>query len=114
MTAKDILRRIIDPRPRLEGLYPQTGEGPTGSTPTGARGRLRFRHVVTNVPFLIGSIIVLGLFLLAVFGPIWAPRNPYIAGEHIVPHFDSTLQEFVRPPLSPLAGIPPGHRPMGQ
>ena len=27
---------------------------------------------------------ILGLFLIVLFGPVWAPKNPYIAAQHIV------------------------------
>jgi peptide/nickel transport system permease protein len=57
---------------------------------------------------MVGLAIVLGLFLLAVFGPVWAPKNPYIAGQHIVPHFDFEKQEHVRPPLPPSKEYPLG------
>jgi ABC-type dipeptide/oligopeptide/nickel transport system permease subunit len=57
---------------------------------------------------MVGLFIVLGLFLLALFGPMLAPKNPYIAGQHIVPHFDFQRQEYVRPPLPPSPEFPLG------
>ena len=108
---RDVANRLLDPRSRLDKLYTtaeETEEGPLGSAPAGARGRLRPRDVATNFPLIVGSIIVLGLFLLAVFGPVWAPKNPYITGEHIVPHWDRELEQFVTPPLPPSAEYPMG------
>ncbi|MGD8625800.1 MAG: ABC transporter permease subunit [Anaerolineae bacterium] len=108
---RDVAGRLLDPRARLEGLYradEEDGPGPEGSAPAGARGRLRPGDVVFNLPLMIGTLIVLAMFFLAVFGPLLAPRNPYIAGEHIVPHYDREEEAFVRPPLPPSAEYPLG------
>jgi hypothetical protein len=104
---KNVVGGLLDPRARLDKLYPRSKAGeaeqgeaqaPAGTPPAGARGRLRSRHVLTNFPLMLGAIIVAGLFLLALLGPAWSPKNPYIAGQHIVPHFDFERQEYVRPP----------------
>jgi ABC-type dipeptide/oligopeptide/nickel transport system permease subunit len=57
---------------------------------------------------MIGGIIVLGLFLIVLFGPLWAPINPYIAGQHVVPHVDPDSGEWIDPPLNPSAEFPLG------
>ena len=57
---------------------------------------------------MFGGIIVLGMFLVVLFGPVWAPNNPYIAGEHIVPHYDSQKGEWISPPLAPSEEYPLG------
>jgi peptide/nickel transport system permease protein len=114
---RGIVSRLLDPRSRLDKLQRsvpgpdarlEAETGPLGSGPEGARGRLRTRDLFTNLPLMVGSIVVLGLFLLALFGPAWAPLNPYIAGEHIVPHYDRELGEFIRPPLPPSPEYPLG------
>ncbi len=109
----NLFKRLLNPRANFEGVPGiaaafdevrgvQT-EAPEGSTP-----RLRARDILFNIPLLTGALIVVGLFLLVVFGPAWAPQNPYIAGQHIVPHYDFELQEFIRPPLSPSEEFPLG------
>jgi len=108
---KSIASSLLNPRSRLEKLRrsaPEAENGSVGSAPAGARGRLRLRNVILNFPFMMGMVIVLGLFVLVLFGPVWAPKNPYIAGQHIVPHFDFQLQEYIRPPLSPSPEFPLG------
>ena len=108
---KNLLGQVLNPRSRLERLYrsePQAGTGAGDSVPMFTRGRLRPRHIVLNFPLMIGTVLVIGLFLLAVFGPLWAPRNPYIASEHIVPHYDFQQDEYVQPPLPPSAEYPLG------
>ena len=104
MDLKTILARFLNPKSNLEKLR-QTSEG---SAPAGARGRLRAGDVLTNVPLMMGAIIVLGLFLLVLFGPVWAPKNPYIAAQHIMPHYNFSTKEFISPPLPPSDEYPLG------
>jgi peptide/nickel transport system permease protein len=102
---------LLNPRSRL-GQIPSIasadGDAQDLETPAGARRGPRIRDVVINLPLMMGSLIVLGLFLIVLFGPIWAPTNPYIAGEHIVPHYDSQKRDWISPPLSPSAEYPLG------
>ena len=111
MNLKEIGDRILNPKSGLDRLYRSEEEAdnlPAGSAPAGARGRLRPRDVIFNVPLVIGTLIVLGLFLMVLFGPRWAPKNPYIAGQHIVPHYDFAKEEYISPPLPPSAEFPLG------
>jgi peptide/nickel transport system permease protein len=61
-----------------------------------------------NLPLVLGALIVLGLFFLVLFGPVWAPTNPYIAAQHLVPHYDARAGEYISPPLAPSARYPLG------
>lgn len=108
---KSVVGGLLNPRPRLDKLQrsaPGTENGSDSSAPAVTRRRLRFRDVALNLPLMIGIIIVLGLFLVVLFGPVWAPKNPYIAGQHIVPHYDFTSKEFISPPLPPSDEFPLG------
>jgi len=108
---KDVGRILLDPRARLGKLRrspTETEDGSVGSSPAGLRRRLRWRDVWSNPPLVVGALIVVGLFLLVLFGPIWAPKNPYIAGQHIVPHYDFERNEYIRPPLDPSPEFPLG------
>jgi peptide/nickel transport system permease protein len=64
--------------------------------------------VAFNFPLVFGGLIVLALFSVVLFGPLWAPVNPYIAGQHIVPHYDYLKEEWISPPLSPSEEYPLG------
>ena len=111
MNLKGIAGRILNPKSGLDRLHrtePELDQVPAGSAPAGARGRLRPRDVIFNLPLVIGTLIVLGLFLIVLFGPRWAPKNPYIAGQHIVPHYDFARDEYISPPLPPSAEFPLG------
>lgn len=119
-TWRELAARLLNPRSRLDrvpsmassvaqSLGLEENELPAyakGSPATGRRSR--WRGVVGNGPLIVGGLIVLGLFALVLFGPLWAPQNPYIAGQHIVPHFDRETGEFIRPPLSPSSDYPLG------
>jgi peptide/nickel transport system permease protein len=110
-SLKNVLGQLLNPRSRLERLFrsePKVGTDASESVPLFTRGRLRPRHIVLNFPLVIGTVLVVGLFLLAVFGPLWAPKNPYIASAHIVPHYDFQQDEYIRPPLPPSAEYPLG------
>lgn len=111
----NLLRRLINPRAQYtdmpgmaEAVAAAHGTTLEGEAPGGARGRIRWQDVVFNVPFVLGTLIIIGLFLLAVFGPVWAPQNPYLAGQHISPHYDAEQGIFIRPPLDPSPEYPLG------
>lgn len=78
------------------------------SAPKGARGRRSRWRSFFNLPLVVGGLMLLGLFLVVLFGPVWAPSNPYIAGRHIVPHLDSETGEWISPPLAPSDEYPLG------
>ena len=97
------MRNLLNPRSDLSRLR-QTAD----AEPIPSRSHLQLRHFTSNGPLLFGSLIVIGLLLLVLFGPLWAPYNPYIAGQHIVPHFDPVLDQWISPPLEPSAEYPLG------
>ena len=106
---KRIFSLILNPRVKLDGMSaPAPEQDSQGETPGGARSHIPISEILLNLPLMLGALIVLGLFVLVLFGPVWAPQNPYLAGQHIVPHFDAELDEFIRPPLEPSAQFPLG------
>jgi peptide/nickel transport system permease protein len=102
------LRSLIDPRSHLSKLGRPAEEADDLGRPGGARGRLGVRDVVLNPPLMLGLIVVLVLLSVVLFGPIWAPTNPYIAAQHLVPHYDVERGEYISPPLAPSAEYPLG------
>ena len=68
-------------------------------------GRQRWRHVLLNFPLMIGSVVLLGLFIVVLFGPLFAPENPYLAGNRVIEYKDGQLMV---PPFPPSAEIPIG------
>ena len=104
-----ILTLVIHPRAKLSGLASLADGRQTvfeEQAPAMRRGRLRPRDVLLNMPFLIGALIVFALFLLVLFGPIWAPENPYLSGQSIKRDAASGVIEL--PPLPPSHEFPLG------
>ncbi len=106
---KKFFKWILNPRTNVnEKLAARTSTDGGGEAPGGSRGALTWRDFLFNLPLMLGFIIVFGLFIMVLFGPLIAPQNPYIAGQHIVPHYDDEKGEFVRPPLEPSEEYPLG------
>ncbi|MBT3337904.1 MAG: ABC transporter permease subunit [Anaerolineae bacterium] len=104
-----LLKQILNPRANLDNMPALVSSAESqGEAPGGARGQLSWRDIFLNIPLMLGAVIVLALFIIVLFGPVWAPKNPYIAGQHIVPHFDQEKGEFIRPPLEPCEEFPLG------
>jgi ABC-type dipeptide/oligopeptide/nickel transport system permease subunit len=100
---------ILNPRAKLDHLASSADKtAAQGEGPDVTRYRIQAKDILLNPPLILGSLIVLGLFLLVLFGPVWAPQNPYTSGQHIKPHFDVETEKFIRPPLSPSAEFPFG------
>jgi len=91
---------------RLWGKRP--APSPNGENTTPARKRSRLRGVLTNFPLMFGGMIVLGLFLSVLFGPIFAPTNPYITGQVAGSFYDVEKGEWISHPLSPSREHPLG------
>ena len=106
---RNLLSWILNPRIELSNMpISTTSANSRSEEPGGKRSQLTWRDILFNLPLMLGILIVLVLFLVVLFGPIWAPKNPYIAGQHIVPHYDQEKGEFIRPPLEPSEEFPLG------
>ncbi len=91
---------------RLWGKRPAPPPDGENSFPT--RTRPRLRGVLTNFPLMFGGMIVLGLFLSVLFGPVFAPTNPYITGQVAGSYYDAEKGEWLSHPLSPSQEHPLG------
>ncbi len=113
MKLRQLFAQLFNPRAQYEGMPALTeaierAQVGDYQAPIGARHRLRARDIFGNFPLMLGIITTLALLAIVLFGPVWAPQNPYIAGQHIVPHYDFEKEEFIRPPLLPSAEYPLG------
>jgi len=81
---------------------------PEVENPSHFRKRPRLLGVLTNFPLMFGGIIVFSLFLVVLFGPLFAPTNPYITGQVVRPYYDVEQEEWISPPLSPSPEHPLG------
>ncbi len=97
---------------KLTRFVPSTSAEPTSSPdieiPLRARKWSTLKAVLRNFPLMFGGFIVLGLFLIVLFGPVFAPTNPYITGQAVGTYYDVEKGEWISPPLSPSPEHPLG------
>ena len=115
MKSREFLTRLLNPRADLSRLRhtppaspPQAGGKEGGTIP---ERRVRLRHVLFNVPLLIGGLIVLVLFTGVLFGPLLAPHNPYLHGRRVLEYVDGNLSS---PPYPPSPRYPLGTDELGR
>jgi len=108
---KDLVGRLLNPRSRLQSLpsFAETmTEAQAAEGELKPRSRLRPRDVLLNVPLMVGGLLVLVLFLAVLWGPLLAPENPYLAGQHVKVDYVYGPEGIVVPPLPPSAENPLG------
>jgi len=101
------IRRALSPEPDLTwlGSEAQPIELPAQQqAPQRPRRRRRLR-VSVNGELVLGGLIVLGLFLVVLFGPLLAPSNPYLSGQQSTMVIDG---EYTTAPFPPMPGLPFG------
>ena len=103
----NLVRRLLDPRVRMPAAQPPA-QGGGGASPAGKIRPPLWRIVLGNPPLLIGTLILLFLFVIVLFGPALAPQNPYLSGQPISRHYDAERGILVDPPLPPSAEFPFG------
>lgn len=100
-----ILSYLLNPRADLSRL------GRTVPADELPARHIRPRHVLFNIPLLMGGLIVLALFVGVLFGPALAPENPYLHGRRVLEYRDGT---FYRPPFPPSPEHPLGTDELGR
>ena len=110
---RKLLASLLNPRSDLRALLPgsesDADEPRGGEAPAGMRTGVNYRSLLTNIPLIVGILIVLGLFLLVLFWPALGADETRILLENISPpHYDFELEEFIRPPLAPSEEFPLG------
>jgi len=68
----------------------------------------RLRDALLYFPLVLGVLILLGVFVVVLFGPYLAPYNPYVVDRVVVPHYDFETEEYIRVPLTPREEFPLG------
>ena len=63
--------------------------------------RIHLRHILSNLPLLVGGLIVLALFIGILFGPVLAPHNPYLHGRRATEYVDGVIISPPNPPAPP-------------
>lgn len=100
------LKRLLNGRPDYgELLTPPRPDQQEPEPRKPAARRFTARKIVQNLPLMLGLAIVLALFLLVLFGPLWAPENPYLVGTTTLVMVDGEVQS---PPFPPSPANPLG------
>jgi ABC-type dipeptide/oligopeptide/nickel transport system permease subunit len=68
----------------------------------------RLRDALLYFPLVLGVLILLGVFVVVLFGPYLAPYNPYVVDRVVVPHYDFETEEYIRVPVTPREEYPLG------
>lgn len=63
---------------------------------------------ILNLPLVVGLIVVLGLVLIIMLGPLWAIHDPHITTQAFIPYYDADLRELIKPPFPPSWQYPLG------
>jgi ABC-type dipeptide/oligopeptide/nickel transport system permease subunit len=105
MKVLKVLSRLLNPRADLSKLEKAKLEEEIPAR------KVRLRHVLLNVPLMVGGLIVLVLFVGVLFGPVLAPENPYLRGRRVLEYIDGT---FHRPPFPPSPNHPLGTDELGR
>lgn len=120
MNIKNILIYLLNPRTRARTrartrVRTQLAQTTTGSVAVfddgneWARPQLMDRgSSVLNLPLILGMIILMGLSLIILFGPLWASYDPNITTQSFVPYYDAGLRDLIKPPFPPSWEYPFG------
>jgi peptide/nickel transport system permease protein len=100
------LKHILNGRPDYSELRLPPRPEPQAPEPQRRAGhRISARTIMLNLPLVVGMVIVAVLFFVTLFGPLWAPENPYLAGTTSLTIVDG---EFQSPPFPPSPQQPMG------
>lgn len=107
---KRAFRYILNPRAELTAMGDAGGNAalahPSDET-LAVPVRYRARQVL-KLPLIAGSVVLIGLFLVVLFGPLMARQNMAITSMAIQPGYNVELGESVRLPVTPSDTFPLG------
>ena len=106
-----LFAHLLNPRADLSRLRQSSRIPQERAEGQGRRRRAHLRHMVFNIPLLLGGLVVLVLFTGVLFGPLLAPQNPYLHGRHSLEYVDGVLRA---PPFPPSPEHPMGTDELGR
>ncbi|MEA3338000.1 MAG: M28 family peptidase [Chloroflexota bacterium] len=101
------LKRFLNGKPDFSNLQlpPRPEDEDPGTRIAHSRPRVSARNLVMNLPLMVGMVIVVFLFFITLFGPLFAPENPYLVGTTSLTMVEGKLQS---PPFPPSPQQPMG------
>jgi peptide/nickel transport system permease protein len=73
-----------------------------------------WRDAFSNFPLILGLIIVLGIVVIVLFGPLFSPYNPYLVDRVVREHYDFETEIYTRLPVHPNDDFVFGTNEIGQ
>ena len=108
MNIKNILTYLINPRTRIA----QTTNSSVAALEDGSEWSrpqlMSYGSSILNLPLIVGLIVLLGLILIILFGPLWAKHDPNITTQAFIPYYDAELRDLIKPPFAPSWEYPFG------
>jgi ABC-type dipeptide/oligopeptide/nickel transport system permease subunit len=101
-----IVHRVLNPGANLSELRNTSSVSQSPS-----QRPVRLRHILLNVPLVVGGLIVFALFVGVLFGPLVAPKDPYLSGRHVTEYVDG---QIISPPFPPSSQYPLGTDELGR
>jgi ABC-type dipeptide/oligopeptide/nickel transport system permease subunit len=96
---KKSLLYLINPRSDLSRL---------GSDPDRPLIKKSVLKGIFNPPMVLGLLILIGLLVIILFGPLIATYDPFLTSQTTRPHFDTETNKMVTPPFEPSLDHPLG------
>ena len=108
MNIKNILTYLLNPRTRIA----QTTNSSVAALEDGSEWSrpqlMSYGSSILNLPLIVGLIVLLGLILIILFGPLWAKHDPNITTQAFIPYYDAELRDLIKPPFAPSWEYPFG------
>lgn len=111
MNLKSAITYLINPRSRVDKLtrVPAVVGSKLDDDSTWASPQLlSYGLSIVNLPLVVGMVVLIGLILIILFGPLWATHDPHITTQAFIPYYDADLRDLIKPPFPPSRDYPLG------
>ncbi len=108
MNVKNILTYLLNPRTRVAPTTSSSVAALNDDNEWSRPQLMSYGSSILNLPLILGLIVLLGLILIILFGPLWAKHDPNITTQAFIPYYDADLRDLIKPPFPPSWEYPFG------
>lgn len=108
MNVKNIFTYLLNPRTRIASTTSGSVAAFDDDNEWSRPQLMSTGSFILNLPLVVGLIILLGLVLIILFGPLWASYDPHITTQAFIPYYDAELRDLIKPPFPPSWQYPLG------
>ncbi len=108
MNVKNLLTYLLNPRTRVAQTTSSSVAAFEDDNEWSRPQLMSYGSSVLNLPLILGLIVLLGLILIILFGPLWAKHDPHITTQAFIPYYDAELRDLIKPPFPPSWEYPFG------